>query len=210
MKAVVIKTKKKEFDITFVSTKTNQSLIEVKLKSEGEGEGKVFFYNYNFPGLNLNCDIVKEKEELAIHEVVCKFNLINQFGLDTGMVETFVTIKGSYKKKLTDEINTAGNFLVVERDKTKQIVFIGNDIYQDDKIIGTYDEISIESPTGTLKQIQVNNTMKQMICLSTEIKQGGHVWRTLTKRDNKYIELKSKDKRELEVLILFLIDNNYL
>lgn len=188
----------------------NHTLIEVRLQSYGEGKGKVFYYNYYFPDLNLNCDDIKMQNEAQVHETICKYTLLNKFGLDTLKVETFVAIKSNVKKKIEEAKNAEENFKIVERDKTKSISLVGNDIYQDGKIIGTYEELSIESPNGSLKQFQVYNTMKQMVCLSTEMKKDSHNWRAHTKIDNKYLELNSKSKNDLDDLIKYLIDNNYL
>lgn len=195
--------------VSYYDLKTLRLLLYINKKYEGEGEGRVYFYNFVFPELNINCDVIPSKKEL-IDKVVCKYGLINEWGLDTLKAETFVTIKGNYKKKLVDAAKSAVNFTMLERDRTKPITILGNDIYQDDKVIGSFEELKIQSPGGELKQFQVNNTMKQMVCLSTALKAGSHDWRTLTNFDNKYHILKSTDGNDLMDLVKFMVESNYL
>lgn len=208
--AIVDSKQRGEIIAVYGTLENNHTLIEVRLQSYGEGKGKVLYYNYYFPDLNMNCDEIQLQNESQVHETICKYKLINSKGLDTFKVETFVAIKGNIKKKIEAAKEAEVNFKIVDRDKTKPISLVGNDIYQDGKILGTYEELTIESPAGSLKQFQVNNTMKQMVCLSTEIKKDSHIWRAHTKLDNKYIELNSKTKNDLDDLIKYLIDNNYL
>ena len=200
--------KRGEIVAVYKSIKDQHTLIEVRYISEGEGTF-LDYYNFYFPDLNSNCDL---QDLLSTNgsDVICKFKLINAFGLDTFRVETFVALKGNMKKKEEAKKANEENFKIVERDKTKPVVLVGNDIYQNDKILGTFEELTIESPNGTLNQIQVYNTMKQMVCLATEIKNGTHVWRIHTNQDNQYFELKTTAKSDLDDLIKYLIDHQYL
>jgi len=200
--------KRGEIVAVYKSIKDQHTLIEVRYISEGQGTS-LNYYNFYFPDLNSNCDL---QDLLSTNgsDVICKFKLINAFGLDTFRVEKFVALKGNMKKKEEEKKAIEENFKIVERDKTKPVVLVGNDIYQNDKILGTFEELTIESPNGTLNQIQVYNTMKQMVCLATEVIKGTHVWRVHTNQDNQYFELKTTAKSDLDDLIKYLIDHQYL
>lgn len=200
--------KKGEIVAVYKSIKEHHTLVEVRYVSDGEGQS-YDYYNFYFPDLNLNCDL-QDLLTTDGSDVICKYKLINAFGLDTFRVETLVALKGNIKKKEEEKKASEENFKIVERDKTKPVVLVGNDIYQNDKILGTFEELTIESPNGSLNQIQIYNTMKQMVCLATEIKKGSHVWRIHTNQDNRYFELKTTAKSDLDDLIKYLIDHQYL
>ena len=146
-------------------------------------------------------------------DTVCKLQLLKQAGLDTFKAETWVTLKGNVKKIIARNQDVANNFKMVERDRSAKFIVKGNDIYQDNIIIGSFDESTVKDPMGGFQNhIEVFNTQRQMVSFSTETAAMSHEWRTVTNKDSKYHLIKSGPLKDEDIfyMIIFLIDNLYL
>lgn len=169
------------------------------------------YYNYSFPTLGINCDVLKKAGSPDVYETICKQQLLNTNGIDTIKAQTFVTIKGNLKKKQELKRLNANNFKVVKRNVSANISLIGQDIQQDNVIIGSMEESTVATPGGTVKQIKVYNTQKHLICIATQTAATGREWRMLTHLDNKYHLLTCKsDMEDVYDILKLLIENTYL
>jgi hypothetical protein len=197
----------------FRGLRNEDTLLMTRLMPGIDGGKDGGYYNYYFPALGVSCDVVRTNKEMEVLETICRQRLFNSNGLDTFNAEAFVMVKGSTKKKEENKQLAAVKFRKVNRDRNAVIILVGNDIYQDSMIIGSYLESVLDSPNGTsMRQVQVYNTQKQPVSFSTEIQPGSQEWRTITNQDGKYAAIRSgagKD-RNLYDIITFLVKNDYL
>ncbi len=197
-------------NIVFRNLKTGDTMIFVTLVDDADSIEPTLYYNYYFPTLQSSCDVVvKEAAPQSTLLAICKQGLLNTSGLDTFKAETFVALKGSTTKKR----EAVAGFRMPVRNKSAAITVRGHDIYQDTVIVGSFEETTITGPGGvTLKQVQVYNTQKRVICFSTEVKPDAHEWRTVTNKDGKYHTVRAVKSKEgdLYEIIRFLISGGYL
>ncbi len=193
---------------SFNSITTGTTLIIVNLVND-TAIGR--YYNYSFPTLSINCDVLKKGSNREVFETICKHQLLNAEGIDTVKAQTFVTLKGNLKKKLDYSKFTKENFKVAERNKSAAISLTGQDIQQGSVPIGSMEELTVATPGGTVKQIKVYNTQKQLICIATQTNTTGREWRMLTNFDNKYhLLVCSSDTEDVYDILKLLIDKFYL
>lgn len=168
----------------FNAPKTGDRLLEIKLITVNDSQS---YYNFHFIPLGIHCDVINKTGQLEnLPDVICKYRLFKHNGIDTVNAETFVVLKGSYKAKLEQQKSKAENFFVVSRNKKADIILMGNDVYQDSKIIGSIQESTVPTPSGNVKQIQFYNTNKTLVCIATCTASTGRNWRVFTHADNKY------------------------
>lgn len=197
-------------NIVFRNLKTGDTMIFVTLVDDADSIEPTLYYNYYFPALRSSCDIVvPEPAPQSTLLNICKQGLLTTSGLDTFKAETFVALKGSN----TNKREAVAGFKIPVRNRSAAITVRGHDIYQDSLIIGSFEESNITGPGGVnLKQVQVYNTQKRVICFSTEVRPDKHEWRIITNKDGKYHSIVSDQAKESDLyhILRFLIVSGYL
>jgi hypothetical protein len=74
---------------------SKKDLIIISLKNYKDQNQVVrYYHHYQFPGLKMQCDVPSEIGSLDVYETICKYQLINEYGLDTMKVDLFTVLKG--------------------------------------------------------------------------------------------------------------------
>jgi hypothetical protein len=189
--------------------RSGQPLIIVsRVTSQGK-EAKWPSYTFTFPSINLACEVKPKGGPVDVYETICRQKLFKGTNLDTFKTETFVVIKdgttiekfraGAGEQKDTG-ISARRKAMVAERNKSAPLDFSGQDVVQDNVVIGVIDETRVEGPSGELSMIYIYNTGGALVCTATSSGANSHDWRLLTYRDNKFhplIVTPGKDKRDI-------------
>lgn len=191
--------------------------IVISYKSYTDQNQVVRYYNhYQFPGLKMNCDVPHELGSLDVYETICKFQLLNEYGLDTMKVELFTVLKGKIK---TNNIASGGqgaqqdvnNYnVIVPRNKQSFLMFLGDNIQQDSKMIGSIVKSTVNGKDGLLTQYSIFNSVGATICTATETKFMSHEWNLLTYKNNRFNTLISSIGKDKDDIVKYLIDNGFL
>lgn len=200
---------------------SKKDYITVSVKSYKDVNEVVrYFHHYQFPSLKLSCDVSIEIGSLDVYETICKYQLINENGLDTMKVELFTVLKGTITPKnelsnankvatpLNSDINNYN--VIVPRNKQSFLMFLGDNIQQDSKMIGTIVKSTVNGKDGLLTQYSVFNSVGAMICTATEKTFMSNEWILLTYKNNRFYPIKSSLANDKEDIIRFLIDNGFL
>lgn len=169
------------------------------------------YHNYNFLGIGLSCNVVY-KSESEPYELICKYDLINSYGLDTVKAEMFTTVRSSLRADLKSKLDTAQFYksIVVARDTTAPILVEAENIAQGGVLIGSFKEKSIAGPSGELKQFEIKNSIGALICTATRNDESKGSWSLLTYKNNRYYSITIVSKDELNALLKYLITNGFL
>lgn len=190
-------------------------LIYIEMMKLAPRPDAPYFFRISFPQLKMECDLRKAKTFNDVYDEICRYGLINQFGLDTNAVVTFEILKGHVSQseingtKTRKDSMTADRSVIVPRNTSTPIQIEEEDIVQDAIKIGSYETKITEGPNGKQTQIQIYNGIGALICTATESRQGSGDWRLLTYKDNRFHNLGSS-KTNFEGLIKYLIKGAYL
>lgn len=196
--------------------KTNLPYLIVTKKSYDESPTeKVYYDQYFFPGLNLVCDIKNAIGIPNVYENICQYGLINQFGVDTVKAEMFVILKGRVSIPIQSNnqvsTNTTSSFdVIVPRNKSSFLMFLGDNIQQDSKYIGTITKNTVNGQSGLLNQYLIFNSVGVMICTATESSFMSNEWNLLVYKNNKFYKIKSSLGKDKEDIVNLLIENGFL
>jgi hypothetical protein len=168
----------------------------------------------------MQCDVPSEIGSLDVYETICKYQLINEHGLDTMKVELFTVLKGTINPSISvsidqNRVNVAqqdiNNFnVIVPRNKQSFLMFLGDNIQQDSKMIGSIVKSTINGKDGLLTQYSVFNSVGAMICTATETKFMSYEWNLLTYKNNRFNSLTSSIGKDKDDIVKYLIDNGFL
>jgi hypothetical protein len=186
-------------------------IITKKYYDESPNE-RVYYDQYFFPGLNLICDIKNAIGIPNVYENICKYGLINQLGIDTVKAEMFVVLKGrvSIPKQINNQTTTSSYDVIVPRNKSSFLLFLGDNIQQDSKYIGTITKNTVNGKNGLLNQYLIFNSVGVMICTATESSFMSNEWNLLVYKQNKFYKVTSSLGKDKEDILKLLIDNGYL
>ncbi len=199
----------------FSSLNESKPLIIVTIKSFMNPQNiQTYFYQYDFPALNRNCDILVTLGEKSVYEVVCKYGLINEKGLDTMKAETFVAMKGNVitpSSNLTNNITEKNEYAVQVNRNTQSFLFItGDNIVQDQKHIGKIIKTTVKNVNGLTNQYQIYNVNNILICTATESELMSRKWNLLIYKSNKFFTLESEFAKDQDTILKYLIELGYL
>jgi hypothetical protein len=209
---------------TIQDVNSKKDLIIISLKNYKDQNQVVRYYNhYQFPSLKMNCDVPNEIGSLDVYETICKYQLINENGLDTMRVELFTVLKGNISPMSNDGTSTGfqnggtaarqdiNNYnVIVPRNKQSFLMFLGDNIQQDSKMIGSIVKSTVNGKEGLLTQYSVFNSVGAMICTATETKFMSHEWNLLTYKNNLFNTITSSIGKDKDDIVKFLIDYGFL
>jgi hypothetical protein len=206
---------------TIQGLENKKDYIIISLKNYKDQNQVVrYYHHYQFPGLRMQCDVPSEIGSLDVYETICKYQLINEHGLDTMKVELFTVLKGTINPSISvsidqNRVNVAqqdiNNFnVIVPRNKQSFLMFLGDNIQQDSKMIGSIVKSTINGKDGLLTQYSVFNSVGAMICTATETKFMSYEWNLLTYKNNRFNSLTSSIGKDKDDIVKYLIDNGFL
>lgn len=180
-----------------------------------QGE-QVYYYQVDFPGLKLSCDIRENDKGGNPYDQICKYDLLNSFGLDTNKVFVFTTLKGQippnelkgqYSKKDTV---TMMRSIIAPRNTQAPIQITDENLYQDGVMFASYTQDTLRAQSGDVRHFLIYNSKGVMICSATETRMNSHEWRLLCLKTNKFESLAFNDGEDLKRILEFLIREKYL
>jgi hypothetical protein len=206
---------------TIQGLENKKDYIIISLKNYKDQNQVVrYYHHYQFPGLRMQCDVPSEIGSLDVYETICKYQLINEHGLDTMKVELFTVLKGTINPSISisidqNRVNVAqqdiNNYnVIVPRNKQSFLMFLGDNIQQDSKMIGSIVKSTINGKDGLLTQYSVFNSVGAMICTATETKFMSYEWNLLTYKNNRFNSLTSSIGKDKDDIVKYLIDNGFL
>ena len=206
---------------TIQGLENKKDYIIISLKNYKDQNQVVrYYHHYQFPGLRMQCDVPSEIGSLDVYETICKYQLINENGLDTMRVELFTVLKGTINPTISvsidqNRVNTAqqdiNNYnVIVPRNKQSFLMFLGDNIQQDSKMIGSIVKSTVNGKEGLLTQYSVFNSVGAMICTATETKFMSNEWNLLTYKNNRFNSVASSIGKDKEDIVKYLIDNGFL
>ena len=206
---------------TIQDLNSKKDFIIISLKNYKDQNQVVrYYHHYQFPGLKMQCDVPSEIGSLDVYETICKYQLINEYGLDTVKVELFTVLKGTINPSNNvsvdqNRVNAAqqdiNNYnVIVPRNKQSFLMFLGDNIQQDSKMIGSIVKSTINGKDGLLTQYSVFNSVGAMVCTATEKTFMSHEWNLLTYKNNRFNTITSSIGQDKEDIIKFLIENGFL
>jgi hypothetical protein len=204
-------------DQSFNQFETNQPLIVVSRKYyDVSSTERIVYDQYYFPGLKMFCDIKISFGSQSVYETICQFGLLNQLGVDTVKSELFTVIKGRINIPTQININTNGTYnnssysVIVPRNINSFIMFFGDNIQQDSKLIGTITKNTVNGQTGELNQYLIFNSVGAMICTATESASLSREWNLLVYKNNKYYKVTAELSKDKETIVKYLVENGFL
>lgn len=206
---------------TIQGLENKKDYIVISLKNYKDQNQVVrYYHHYQFPGLRMQCDVPSEIGSLDVYETICKFQLLNENGLDTMRVELFTVLKGTINPSNSvsvdqNRVNAAqqdiNNYnVIVPRNKQSFLMFLGDNIQQDSKMIGSIVKSTINGKDGLLTQYSVFNSVGAMICTATEKTFMSHEWNLLTYKNNRFNTITSSIGQDKDDIVKFLIENGFL
>lgn len=169
-------------------------------------------WQFEFTGLGFKGEILKGTASDP-SELICKKELLNEWGLDTLKAEIFSTLHPAGSEKMSS-FGNKNRFneksIVPDRNKTAEILISENQIAQDTVVIGTFVESSVDGVSGKLSQLTIYNSVGAMICTATGVPVKGEQWSLLTYRDNRFYALKLGDDQALIECVRFLIEEGLM
>jgi hypothetical protein len=206
---------------TIQDLNTKKAFIIISLKNYKDQSQVVrYYYHYQFPTLKMQCDVPSEIGSLDVYETICKYQLINEYGLDTMKVELFTVLKGTINPSISVSIDQnrvsaaqqdLNNYnVIVPRNKQSFLMFLGDNIQQDSKMIGSIVKSTINGKEGLLTQYSVFNSVGAMVCTATEKTFMSHEWNLLTYKNNRFNTITSSIGQDKEDIVKYLIENGFL
>jgi hypothetical protein len=206
---------------TIQDLNTKKAFIIISLKNYKDQSQVVrYYHHYQFPTLKMQCDVPSEIGSLDVYETICKYQLINEYGLDTMKVELFTVLKGTINPSISVSIDQnrvsaaqqdLNNYnVIVPRNKQSFLMFLGDNIQQDSKMIGSIVKSTINGKEGLLTQYSVFNSVGAMVCTATEKTFMSHEWNLLTYKNNRFNTITSSIGQDKEDIVKYLIENGFL
>jgi hypothetical protein len=204
-------------DQSFNQFETQSTLIVVTKKFFEMSPGNAVVYDqYYFPGLNLFCDVRNTLGSQSVYETICQFGLLNENGVDTVKTELFAIVKGRINPPVQINLHNNGvsnnnNYdVIVPRNKNSFIMFFGDNIQQDSKLIGSITKNTVNGQSGSLNQYLIFNSVGAMICTATESGPLSREWNLLVYKNNKFYKVTAELSKDKEAIIKLLVDNGFL
>lgn len=174
------------------------------------------YFNVSFPIVNMEFDYKKPMTMPDIVKDLCKSKVFNEHGVDTFNIEKVCIIKGKYSQeeifgiKTRKDTITRDRSIVPPRSLTADVIIYEDKLMQDNVKIGTFEEDSVSSINGTLKQYIIYNAIGAKICNAT-LDRINKQCVLLTYKDGRFMDLSfNPEEDELKPILLYLIERKYL
>lgn len=189
-----------------------QVLIRVRLvqiqQANKDNQSKLHF---EFPNIKMAADYRSKGGRKEEQEVICKYALINQLGLDTLKSEMFATIYPVVHsiKKIDEEKR-----FIVERNKQAEIKIVEMDISQDGIFLGRIEEEELDGPKGKFIQYSIFNSTGALVCTASQIELNPEKtllqWNLLTQKDMRFSSAFLKPENPLIELLKYLVSKEII